>query len=87
MVFSHIRGDISIKQASMKTNFTVDLIWWGSLSLAYIKHQQLKYLHISNACTTSNKIVSAQICGLGIILFIPLVWSAYTYIKIKVISS
>ena len=34
MAFSHIRDDVSSKQASKKTDFTVDLIWWGSLRLA-----------------------------------------------------
>ena len=37
---SLIRDDVSskqeIKQASKKTDFTVDLLWWGSLRLAPI---------------------------------------------------
>ena len=52
MAFSHIRDDVSSKQetkqaskqetkqarnqASKKTDFIVDLIWWGSLRLAPI---------------------------------------------------
>ena len=31
---SHIRDDVSSKQADKKTDFTVDLKWWGSLRLA-----------------------------------------------------
>ena len=31
MAFSHIRDDVSIKQASKKTDSTVDLIWRGLL--------------------------------------------------------
>ena len=30
MSFSHITDDVSRKQASKKTDFTVDLIWWDS---------------------------------------------------------
>ena len=36
MAFSHIRDDISSKQANKKTDFTVDLIWWGLLRLTSI---------------------------------------------------
>ena len=46
MAFSHIRDDVSSKQANKqaskqsnkKTGFTVDLICWGSLRLAPIVH-------------------------------------------------
>ena len=37
MAFTHIRDDVSNKQASKKTDFTVDPTWWGSLRLAPIK--------------------------------------------------
>ena len=29
MAFSRIRDDVSSKQGSKKTDFTVDLVWWG----------------------------------------------------------
>ena len=35
--FLAIYGKVSSKQASKKTDFTVDLTWWGSLRLAPIK--------------------------------------------------
>ena len=40
MAFSHLKYDVSSKkasnQASKTTDFTVDLIWWGSLKLTPI---------------------------------------------------
>ena len=33
-----MRNDISSKQTSKKTDFTVDLIWWGLLRLAPINY-------------------------------------------------
>ena len=37
MAFSHKKDDVSSKQSSKKTNFTVDLIWCDSLRLVPIK--------------------------------------------------
>ena len=39
---SHIRDDVSSKQASKKTDFTVDLLWWGSLRLAPIIYRKAR---------------------------------------------
>ena len=36
MAFSHTRDDISSKQVSKKTDFTVDLIWWDLLRVTPI---------------------------------------------------
>ena len=36
MAFNHIRDDTSSKLANKKTDFIVDLIWWGLLILAPI---------------------------------------------------
>ena len=50
MSFSHIKDDISCKQASKKTDFAVDLIWWGSLRLTPITLNGVKSLiHSSRA--------------------------------------
>ena len=41
-----IYGKASSKQASKKTDFTVDLTWWGSLRLAQLNFSVLVILNI-----------------------------------------
>ena len=44
MAFSHIRDDVSNKQPTKNTDFTVDLIWWGLSQLELSKITLLMYV-------------------------------------------